>query len=174
MDASAIAAWVSVPVALAGVLVAIFFSSRQVRLARLQNLSPVILEAFREARTAEWFEARDWVVKNLPCDEISPRNGVSRQLDDVRWNMRRVGFFYDNLGVFVAHRIVSEDLIIGFFGVGLTEVWGVMEPYIRAEAGHRNMRYMGYFEDLVVRTRDRSPALVYERLKLRRVPDELF
>ncbi len=42
MDASAIAAWVSVPVALAGVLVAIFFSSRQVRLARLQNLSPVI------------------------------------------------------------------------------------------------------------------------------------
>jgi hypothetical protein len=36
------------------------------------------------------------------------------------------------------------------------------------------MRYMGYFEDLVVRTRDRSPALVYERLKLRRVPDELL
>ena len=97
MDASAIAAWVSVPVALAGVLVAIFFSSRQVRLARLQNLSPVILEAFREARTAEWFEARDWIVKNLPCEEIPPRNGVSRQLDDVRWNMRRVGFFYDNL-----------------------------------------------------------------------------
>jgi hypothetical protein len=86
--------------------------------------------------------------------------------------MRRVGFFYDNLGVFVAHGIVSEDLVIGFFGVGLTEVWRRMEPYIFAEAGSRNMRYMCYFEDLVVRTEQRTPAAVYEHLKLRRVPQK--
>ena len=172
MDASAIAAWVGLLIALAGVMVAVAFSSRQVRLARLQNLSPVVLDAFREARTAEWFEARDWIMTNLPSSDILSRKGVSGQPDDARWNMRRVGFFYDNLGVFVAHGIVSEDLIIGFFGVGLTEVWQRMEPYIRAEARIRNMRYMCYFEDLVVRTRQRTPAAVYGHLKLRRVPQQ--
>jgi len=172
MDASAIAAWVGVPIAFASVLVAVVYSSRQVRLVRLQNLSPVVLGAFSEARTEEWFEARDWLISNLPSSEILPQNGVSRQPDDARWNMRRVGFFYDNLGVFVAHKIVSEDLIIGFFGVGLIEVWQRMEPYIREEASRRSMRYMVYFEDLVVRTRQRTPAAVYEHLKLRCVPEQ--
>jgi hypothetical protein len=111
MDPSAIAAWVGVPIAVASVLVALIFSSRQVRLAGLQNLSPVILDAFSEARSAEWFQARDWIMANLPSQAISPEKGVSGQTDDdARWNMRRVGFFYDNLGVFVAHGIVSEDL----------------------------------------------------------------
>jgi hypothetical protein len=169
MDASAIAAWIGLPIALAGVMVAVAFSSRQVRLARLQNLSPVVLDAFREARSAEWFEARDWIITNLPSPDIAPQKGVSGQSDDTRWNMRRVGFFYDNLGVFVAHGIVSEDLVIGFFGVGLTEVWQRMEPYIRAEARSRDMRYMCYFEDLVVRTRQRTPSAVYGHLKLRQV-----
>lgn len=172
MDASATAAWVAAAIALAGVVFTVMFSSRQVRIARLQNLSPVVLDAFAEARTAEWFVARDWILNNLPSSTILPEHGVSRQPEDARWNMRRVGFFYDNLGVFVANRIVPEDLIIGFFGVGLMEVWQRMEPYIRAEARRRNMRYMCYFEDLVVRTAERTPAAVYEQLKLRRVPQQ--
>jgi hypothetical protein len=91
MDPSAIAAWVGVPIAVASVLVALIFSSRQVRLAGLQNLSPVILDAFSEARSAEWFQARDWIMANLPSQAISPEKGVSGQTDDdARWNMRRV------------------------------------------------------------------------------------
>ena len=108
MDASAIARLGPIVIALAGVMVAVAFSSRQVRLARLQNLSPVVLDAFREARTAEWFKARDWIMTNLPSSDILSRKGVSGQPDDARWNMRRVGFFYDNLGVFVAHGIVPK------------------------------------------------------------------
>jgi hypothetical protein len=89
MDASAIAAWIGLPIALGGVMVAVAFSSRQVRLARLQNLSPVVLDAFRAARTAEWFEARDWVITNLPSPDMPPGKGVSGQPDATRWNMRQ-------------------------------------------------------------------------------------
>ncbi len=51
-------------------------------------------------------------MKNLPCEEIPPRNGVSRQLDDVRWTMRRVGFFYDNLGVLLHTGLFLRTLLL--------------------------------------------------------------
>jgi hypothetical protein len=149
-------------------LVALGYSARQVQLMRRQNLLPVALDFFSEARTPEWFVARDWVINHLAA-ECSPEVGVSGLPDPAREHVRKVGFFFDNLGVFVAYRVVEEDLALDFFGVGMNEVWAIMEPYIREEEQIRKMQYMAFFNDLVVRFRQRSTAGIYRQKGLRRV-----
>lgn len=152
-------------------VLALVLSVRQVRLMSRQNLLPVALDFFREARTAEWFVARDWIIEHLAA-ECPPDRGVSGLPEPARRHVRKVGFFYDNLGVFVAYGVVEEDLVLGFFGVGLNEVWIVLQPYIRQEEEIRRMQYMIFFHDLVRRFRDQSAADIYRRRGLRRLAEE--
>ena len=88
-------------------VLALVYSVQQVHLMRRENLLPVALDFFREARTPEWFAARDWVIKHLAA-ECSPDLGVSGLPEPAREHVRRLGFFYDNLGVFVAYRVVMR------------------------------------------------------------------
>lgn len=69
MDASLLVSFGSVLIA----LVALILSMRQ---TGRQNLLPVALDVFRESRTAEWFQAREWVINRL-TDEHGPDSGVS-------------------------------------------------------------------------------------------------
>jgi hypothetical protein len=40
-------------------------------------------------------------------------------LPETAWELvRRLVFFYDNLGVFVAYKVIGRDLAIGFRGLG--------------------------------------------------------
>jgi hypothetical protein len=163
---------VSLIVSLGSAVIALMALILSVRQTRRQNLLPIALDIFRESRTTEWFEARDWVVTRLRT-EHSPDNGVSGLPEPARERVRRVVFFYDNLGVFVAFKVIGQDLAIGFHGVGLTEAWQVLEPYIRRERAIRRMRYAVFYEDLVGRFRSRPPGEVYSELKLRRIlPDD--
>jgi hypothetical protein len=169
METSLTLSLASVVIAFGALALSTFVSIQQVRQISRQNLLPVVLDAFREARTAEWFQARDWIVEHL-ADECSPDSGVSRLPQPARGMVGSVGFFYDNLGVFVAYKVLTEDVVIGFFGVGMNQLWTVMEPYILRERQIRRMGYMVFFEDLVCRFRERDPATVYEGLELRKLP----
>ena len=51
----------------------------------------------------------------------------------------------------------------------MNEVWAIVEPYIRREEQIREMRYMAFFNDLVVRFRQRSQGGIYRQRRLRRV-----
>jgi hypothetical protein len=159
---------VSLLVSFGGALIALIALVLSVGQTRRQNLVPVALDIFRESRTEEWFRARDWVVTRL-ATEHSPDSGVSGLPEPARERVRRVVFFYDNLGVFVAYGVIGQDLAIGFHGVGMNEAWLALEPYIRREREIRKMGYVVFYEDLVCRFRARSPAEVYGKLKLRRL-----
>jgi hypothetical protein len=159
VDSSALISFGSALIAIA----ALILSLRQMR---RQNLLPVALDIFRESRESEWFRARDWVVTRLAA-EHGPEHGVSGLPEQARERVRRVVFYYDNLGVFVAFKVIGQDLAVAFHGVGLTEAWAVLEPYIRREREIRAMRYAVFYEDLVRRSRARPPNEVYGRLKLR-------
>jgi hypothetical protein len=149
-------------------LIAIAALILSVRQMRRQNLLPVALDIFRESRENEWFQARDWVVTRLAA-EHSPDQGVSGLPEHARERVRRVVFYYDNLGVFVAFKVIGQDLAVAFHGVGFTEAWVVLEPYIHREREIRAMRYAVFYEDLICRSRARPPNEVYQKLKLRRL-----
>ncbi|QDQ09606.1 hypothetical protein [Streptomyces spectabilis] len=163
---------VAIGVSLASALtavIAVVLSMRQVRLMARQSLLPVVLEAFREARSPEWFEARDFIYERLPA-EFSPDRGVSQQPPEARGALRKVGFLFDNFGLLIAHGVVPEELVIGFFGRSLQEeFWQIMAPYIRKEAELRGQSYMIFFEDLVARAQSSSVADIREDLGLRTV-----
>jgi hypothetical protein len=81
------------------------------------SLLPIALNIFRESRTAEWFRARDWGITRLTA-EYSPDKGVSGK-PGTAWELVR--FFYDNLGVLIAYKVVGRDPAIGFRGAGINE-----------------------------------------------------
>ncbi len=128
---SLVATAISIASALIAVL-AVVYSMKQVQLMRRQTLLPVALDFFREARTPEWFVARDWIMNHL-ATECSSDLGVAGLPEHAREHVRKVGFFFDNLGVFVAYRVVEESLALDFFGVGMNEFWAVLQPYIYQE-----------------------------------------
>jgi hypothetical protein len=166
MDAAAVIGAISAVVA----AIALLLSLRQIGLLRRQNLSPVVMEAFREARTAEWFEAFDWIRADL-AREYSPDLGVSGLPEVARRRVRKVGFFYDNLGVLVVSGVVPEDLVLGFFGPGMKKCWDVMKPYFDVEGGVRGIRYLVFYEHLVCLHNDRDVADRYRAIKLRRLDE---
>jgi hypothetical protein len=166
MDAAIVISAMSAVVA----AIALVLSLRQIGLLRRQNLSPVVLDAFREARTDEWFEAFDWIRTDL-TREYPPELGVSRLPEVARRRVRKVGFFYDNLGVLVVSGVVPEDLVLGFFGPGMKKCWDVMKPYFDVEGEIRGIRYLVFYEHLVCLHNDRNVADRYRSIRLRRLDE---
>ena len=166
MDAAVLVSALSAVVA----AVALLLSVRQIRLLRRQNLSPVVMDAFREARTEEWFEAFDWIRADL-AREHSPDLGVSGLPEVARRRVRKVGFFYDNLGVLVAAGVVPEDLVLGFFGPGMKVCWDSVKPYFDVEGRLRGLRYLVFYEHLVCLHEDKTVAQRYESIGLRRLDE---
>jgi hypothetical protein len=164
MDVAALAS----AIAAVAAAIALLLSLRQIRLLTRQNLSPVVLEAFREARMDEWFEAFDWIHADL-AREFSPERGVSGLPIVARRRVRKVGFFYDNLGVLVVAGVVPEDLVLGFFGPGMQKCWDVIKPYFDAEGAMRGIRYLVFYEHLVCLNAERDVEDRYRSIKLRRL-----
>ena len=105
MDALTLAT--TLVLALAAV-VALGLTVRQVLAMSRQTQLSVVVESFREARTPEWFEARDWIFEHL-ADEYAPDRGISGLPPHARAMIRKVGFLYDNLGLLVIHKVVPES-----------------------------------------------------------------
>jgi hypothetical protein len=166
MDAAVLVSATSAVVA----VIALLLSVRQIGLMRRQSLSPVVLDAFREARTEEWFEAFDWIRTDL-AQAHSPELGVSGLPEVARRRVRKVGFFYDNLGVLVAAGVVPEDLVLGFFGPGMKASWDSVKPYFDVEGRVRGLRYLVFYEHLVCLHNDKTVAERYESLGLRRLDE---
>jgi hypothetical protein len=168
MDAAVLVSAITAVVA----AIALLLSVRQIALLRRQNLSPVVLDAFREARTNDWFESFDWIRTELN-QKHSPELGVSGLPETARSHVRKVGFFYDNLGVLVAAGVVPEDLVLGFFGPGMKLGWDLIKPYFDVEGKNRGIRYLVYYEHLVCLHMDKPVEQRYELTGLRRVGEPM-
>jgi hypothetical protein len=67
----------------------------------------------------------------------------------------------DGLGKLAGAPIAKTLVSLQLHGVGLTEAWVVLEPYIRREREIRAMRYAVIYEDLVCRSGARPPMRKY-------------
>jgi hypothetical protein len=92
-------------------------------------------------------------------------------LPGTAWELvRRLVFFYDNLGVFVAYKVIGRDLAIGLRGVGMNEARPVLEPPIRRGREIRKMGTPSSTRILSTSSVSRSPAEVYSKLRLHPLP----
>jgi len=74
--------------------------------------------------------------------------------------------FYDDLGKFVAHGIVEEDLIIGSYGHSVMWAWDALQPFILAQRSIDGTNYNIYFEDLALRAKRNPPPAIHSKLGL--------
>jgi len=147
-------------------VVALGITFRQVRAMSGQTQLSVVVESFREARMPEWWEARDWIFEHL-TGECEPDHGISGLPPRARAMVRKIGFLYDNLGLLVVHKVVPEELVIGFFGEGMDKHWKILEPYIDAESKITGVDYMVYFRELARRSLLHPAAEIQRKLGVR-------
>lgn len=152
-------------------VVALILTVWQIRVARGGNHLPVVLEAFKESRSPEWFRAQEYILSELALDH-HPDCGWRGLPVPARAHVNTIGLFYDDLGKLAAHGMIGEKLIIGAYGQTITRLWDALAPYVYEERRAYMPHHWVYFEDLAVRAAKRGPEAVYAELGLRRRPPD--
>lgn len=139
-----------------------FASVRQLRLTAHANALPVLVDLFREHRSAQLARARQVVFEQ--SSTWDPSAGLDGLPESERDLVRELAWFYDNLGSLVAHGVVDIEPVSGYLGGSVISVWERMEPLVQAERVKRAGtdlpdpdRWQVYFENLYHLVRDTPP-----------------
>jgi hypothetical protein len=162
---------VSVFIAFCAILVTVWQARRTAREGERMRSLPIVSEVSREWRSPEFRKHRR-VVLSL-SGTTPPKGGFEALPPDIRESIYTWCFFCDYLGQLVLHRIVSEDLIIGFSGTMISQLWGVLEPFIQSERRHRIETlpegvppgFLPYYEHLVARVAARGGSTAADKIR---------
>jgi len=155
-------------VAVVALIVSIWTAMHSATAARRERALAVSIDLFREAR--DLGPARRDVFFEIAPLETCRLDELPASLRD---SAQKLCWFYDNVGVLVAHRMVDIEPIAGYLGDSILDSWDRLERFILAERAHRRERsdaradaYQWYFEELVTRLRKpgRSPAAIRQKL----------
>ena len=121
---------------------------------------PVLIDLFREHRSPQLAEARQFVFSELPNYDLS--RGLDGLPEDRKAYVRDLAWFYDNLGTLVAHGVIDIAPVSGYLGQSVLVYWERMQALIHAERkkrqdSHDPERWQIYFENLYYLIREQSP-----------------
>lgn len=169
MDATIVLNLATLAISLTALVISILLTLRQIRVASGGNHLPVVLDAFRETRSAAWFEAQEYVLTALAKEHDADcgHRGLPAQ---ARTHANTIGLFYDDLAKLVAHGMIDQSLVIGSYGTNIVRLWDALAPYVYTEREKHRLHFWIYFEDLAVRTAATHPNVVYTDLRLQRRP----
>jgi hypothetical protein len=162
---------VSVCIAFCAVAVAFWQTRRTARQAEQTRSLPIISEAFREWRSAEFRRHKNVL---LTLDGTSPPDGGFDALpSDIQESAYIWCYFCEYLGQLVLSEIVPEEMIIGFAGTQILQLWGVLEPFIQNEREHRLRTlpagipsgFLAQYEHLVARIVERGGSRAAEDIR---------
>jgi hypothetical protein len=162
---------VSVFIAFVAVLVTVWQAQRTARAAERMRSLPVVSEMAREWRSAE-FRKHKIVILSL-VGTTPPERGFGALPPDVQDSAYTWCYFCDYLGQLAMYEIVSEELIIGFTGTSISQLLGVLEPFIEKERGHRLETlpegvppgFLEYYEHLVARIIARGGRTAADKIR---------
>lgn len=184
------------PVAAVAAVVIAFWQVRRTILATDQsNALPVVTNLFNEFRSADFQSHIDVVLTTAPDESAWPDRStwpagaknpgfgghLSADVDQWRWSALQVTYFFEYLGILIAHRLIPEEVVVDATANSVARTWSVLEPFIRAERQRREEATKGtavssgfvrHYEHLVALTAvDGGPAdaVIHRRLDLRTV-----
>ncbi|GGM14894.1 hypothetical protein GCM10010129_68880 [Streptomyces fumigatiscleroticus] len=148
--------------------VTLVLTRRQIRLMNNSNQLPLVLDLFKEWRSAEFIHGEERLWAFLASGE-GAENGISGLPQHVRDDVYRVCGFYQMLAYLVAFRVVEEDLVFLATHYRLLRTWETVRPYAVTERRLRGdaYSYLNFFEDLALLTRTKSSQDVYDRARRR-------
>src|SRR5690242_15577140 len=94
---------------------------RALTLSRHSNTMPVLIDLFREHRSPQLAEARQFVFSELPNYDLS--RGLDGLPEDRKAYVRDLAWFYDNLGTLVAHGVIDIAPVSGYLGQSVLVYW---------------------------------------------------
>jgi hypothetical protein len=195
--ASAIISIVSLLIAISAIAVAVWHVRTAKRVANKANSLPVVTTLFDQFRSeafqehievilttqpdpSSWPEPSEW-----PHGHSNPGFGgeLRRDKDPWRWSALQVAYFFEYLGVLVAHRLIPTEIVVDATANVTARTWAVIEPFIRAERARREKIHAGnprvsrgfvrHYEHLVALTTvNDKPAdeEIQKKLALKQVP----
>ena len=159
---------IGLTISVSALVVSVVTALRQQRASESSNAVTVILDVFREFRSPEMVKARRYVMQRLDPAVYDPCKGMDGLPADLKYQAIRISHFFDQLGVLVAHDLVSRDAIVGFLGGSVLSSWDKLSPYIRGDRQVRNAEYQEYFEMLTNICGRDNPKSVLDRVRRRR------
>jgi hypothetical protein len=142
---------------------------RQSALMRHANEVPLLMEAFKEYRSAE-FQRNEYYVVHRLRQAHDPSLGFTGLPEEARIAAQALLAFFNVLGTLVVFDMADEAMIVPFFGFRVKTAWAALEPYIVEERKNRDDDFFAsFFEDLAQRVRDNHPPRAAYGLKLRRI-----
>lgn len=168
----------AVIISILAVATSIFLGWRALTLDRHSNSMPVLIEMFREHRSKQLADAREFIYYNLA--DYDPSQGLSVLPEEKQNLVRDLAWFYDNLGALVAHGVIDVSPVSGYLGQSVLLYWEKIQPLVEAERKKRNesydpQRWQIYFENLYYLIQQQSPEQARSsqpmwRLGLSRLP----
>jgi hypothetical protein len=169
MDTNILMNIATMAISLSALVISILLNLRQLRLASGGNHLPVVIDAFKETRSAAWFEAQEYVLTEL-AKEHGTDFGHRGLPEQARAHANTIGLFYDDLGKLVAYDMIDERLVIGSYGTNIVRLWDALAPYVYTERHKHGLHFWIFFEDLAARTAATHPEVVYADLRMRSRP----
>ena len=140
------------PVAAVAAVVIAFWQVRRTILTTDQaNALPVVTNLFNELRSATFQSHIEVVLTTAPDESTWPDRStwptgatnpgfgghLSAESDQWRWSALQVAYFFEYLGILIAHRLIPEEVVVDATANSVARTWSVLEPVIRAERQRR-------------------------------------
>lgn len=178
MDWALMLGLASTCVALLALCIGGYLAYRQARAARSQVV--VSFVPFLAKVSDPSFIADVQYVRTQLSGKFPDATPVSELPKATRTCIGTVVNYFDQLGVLVSFGVLDEEIVIGYLGNLLDEVWRALQPHIASERRKRQSAlgrresisgsYLAFYEDLLVRALEEPPPVVQKRMKLRKLP----
>lgn len=149
-------------------------ATHQLRLWRLQNSVPVLIDVFREFRRDPVIvEGRTWIAQQtLPAVSggASEQDGADRGFAALPSAVWQLSHFYDNLGLLVIQGLIDPSVVNAWLGQPIERAWTILWPYIDAERKVRGSTreravYQEYFQWLAAWCSHQPQKRLYARIE---------
>jgi hypothetical protein len=150
-------------VSITALLTSVTVAATQIRVSRAGNSVQTLIGLFTEHRSHYLAESRHVVFNDAENWDLS--QGLAGVPEEHRVQVRDLMWFYDNLGVLVAHGVVDIRPVSAYLGGSVLEMWVKLEPLVQAERRKRAVagfsdsgRWQYYFEFLVKMAKFYTPS----------------
>jgi hypothetical protein len=150
----------------------LYASAKSVQAARAGLALSSVKDLLSRHHDRDFYEARKILKDSTFTEDLDISLGLDGMPREKRDAAHKVASLFEELGRLIAHRIISEDIIIGAYGGAILKSWEVLAPLIYAQRSVRSSAYYVYFEDLAARSQANSASDIYRRIGLRQLPPD--
>jgi hypothetical protein len=148
----------------AAVLTSTFLAMLALRYSKNANHMPVIIELFKEHRSAEFVAKEQFVWREMPRQD--PTRGFTKLPKRTKAHVTDVALFYLMISYLSEYRISDQEMLALQVHYRLLRTWEAIEPHVRQERSFRGgeFTFLNTLEVFVERVRALDTEAIARRM----------